>query len=97
MIIHKEQHSFHERVPAYFKHGSSRLETIKSMAQAICCVRHVQGLHNLGHANHHLPDPGLTPLGEEQARGLARRFLDADKIELVLASPLQPTIQTALA
>ncbi|KAI0907910.1 histidine phosphatase superfamily [Ustulina deusta] len=57
------------------------------MTQTIRCVRHAQGLHNLSHANHHLPDPRLTPLGEEQARSLARRFLDADKIELVLPSP----------
>lgn len=63
-------------------------------------VRHAQGLHNLSHANHHLPDPGLTPLGEDQARSLACSFLGADKIgtiELVLASPLRRTIQTALA
>lgn len=80
----------------YFRTKAQVSRRLNQMAQTIRCVRHAQGLHNLSHANHHLPDPGLTPLGEEQARSLARRFPEAGKTELILASPLRRAIQTAL-
>ncbi|KAM0351781.1 hypothetical protein ACHAPU_002293 [Fusarium lateritium] len=66
------------------------------MTPTIHCVRHGQGVHNLSHANHHLPDPELTPLGEEQARALCTRFPELANVELIVASPLRRTIQTAL-
>ncbi|KAF4995258.1 hypothetical protein FGRMN_5223 [Fusarium graminum] len=66
------------------------------MAPIIHCVRHGQGVHNLSHANHHLPDPELTPLGEEQARALCTRFPELANVQLIVASPLRRTIQTAL-
>ncbi|KAF5637164.1 hypothetical protein F52700_4901 [Fusarium sp. NRRL 52700] len=57
----------------------------------------VQGVHNLSHANHDLPDPELTPLGEEQAQALTTKFPElANNVELIISSPLQRTIQTAL-
>ncbi|KAK4866179.1 hypothetical protein LT330_008520 [Penicillium expansum] len=66
------------------------------MSPIIHCVRHAQGFHNLSHANHHLPDPELTPLGEEQARALGASFPALENIQLILSSPLRRTIQTAL-
>lgn len=66
------------------------------MPPIIHLVRHGQGLHNLSYANLHLPDPGLTPLGEEQARGLISRFLGLANVQLIVSSPLRRTIQTAL-
>ncbi|KAE8336284.1 histidine phosphatase superfamily [Aspergillus arachidicola] len=60
------------------------------------CVRHAQGVHNLSHATHHLSDPELTFLGEEQARTLGARFPTLDNIQLILSSPQRRAIQTAL-
>jgi broad specificity phosphatase PhoE len=62
----------------------------------IHCVRHAQGFHNITLANHHLRDPSLTPLGKQQCRDLAAAFPHRDKVELVVTSPLNRTIQTAL-
>lgn len=59
-------------------------------------MRHAQGVHSLSHANHHLPDPELTPLGEEQAGPLGARFPALENIQLILSSLLQLAIQTAL-
>ncbi|OGE47540.1 hypothetical protein PENARI_c042G05003 [Penicillium arizonense] len=66
------------------------------MSPIVHCVRHAQGVHNLSHANHHLPDPELTPLGEEQAGALGARFPALENIQLILSSPLRRAIQTAL-
>lgn len=66
------------------------------MSPILHCVRHAQGVHNLSHANHHLPDPELTPLGEEQAGALGARFPALENIQLILSSPLRRAIQTAL-
>ncbi|KAJ4129115.1 hypothetical protein NW768_007646 [Fusarium equiseti] len=66
------------------------------MPPIIHCVRHGQGVHNLSYANHDLPDPELTLLGEEQARALTTRFPELANVELIVSSPLQRTIQTAL-
>lgn len=66
------------------------------MPPIIHCVRHGQGVHNLSYANHGLPDPELTPLGEEQARALTTRFPELANVELIVSSPLRRTIQTAL-
>ncbi|KAK6832159.1 hypothetical protein RU639_002664 [Aspergillus parasiticus] len=66
------------------------------MSPIVHCVRHAQGVHNLSHANHHLSDPELTSLGEEQARTLGARFPALDNIQLILSSPQRRAIQTAL-
>lgn len=60
------------------------------------CVRHAQGFHNLNHANHSIPDPLLTPLGEEQCANLQKKFPYHSSVDLVVASPLKRTIYTAL-
>ncbi|GAM34383.1 hypothetical protein TCE0_015r01931 [Talaromyces pinophilus] len=66
------------------------------MAPTIHFVRHAQGYHNLSTANHVLPDPELTQLGEEQCAKLKESFPFHSEIELVAASPLRRTIHTAL-
>jgi hypothetical protein len=55
-----------------------------------------QGYHNLTTANHVLPDPELTQLGEQQCAKLKDSFPYHSQIELVAASPLRRTIHTAL-
>jgi broad specificity phosphatase PhoE len=62
----------------------------------IHCVRHAQGVHNLSTANHGLLDPPLTPFGEQECRDLAAIFPHHERIELIVASPLRRTIQTAI-
>ncbi|ATY63949.1 Histidine phosphatase clade-1 [Cordyceps militaris] len=67
------------------------------MPPTIHCVRHGQGVHNLSHDNHDMPDPSLTTLGEEQSRELAEKHGGVfEGAELILASPLRRTISTAL-
>lgn len=55
-----------------------------------------QGFHNLNTANHVLPDPLLTPLGEEQCINLRANFSYHKSVDMVVASPLRRTIYTAL-
>jgi broad specificity phosphatase PhoE len=68
----------------------------------IHAVRHAQGYHNLNAANHQLPDPELTPLGETQCATLASVFPTAScfpsppKITHLVASPLRRTLYTCL-
>lgn len=69
---------------------------LQNMSPIVHCVRHAQGIHNLSHANHNLPDPELTPLGEEQARELGATFPSLRDVHLILSSPLRRAIQTAL-
>ncbi|KAK1810485.1 hypothetical protein LTR12_015138 [Friedmanniomyces endolithicus] len=66
------------------------------MAPIIHCVRHAQGYHNLNVANHTMPDPQLTPFGEEQCRLLAQNFPYHDNVDCVVASLLKRTLRTAL-
>lgn len=66
------------------------------MAPIIHCVRHAQGYHNLSVANHSMPDPSLTPFGEEQCSNLAKDFPYHNSIGAIVASPLRRTIYTAL-
>ncbi|TKA82808.1 hypothetical protein B0A55_01057 [Friedmanniomyces simplex] len=66
------------------------------MAPIIHCVRHAQGYHNLNVANHVMPDPLLTPFGEEQCRLLTQNFPHHANVECVVASPLIRTLHTAL-
>lgn len=66
------------------------------MPQIIHLVRHGQAVHNLCEANHALPDTDLTPLGQEQARGLVSKCPDLANVDLVVSSPLRRTLQTTL-
>lgn len=66
------------------------------MAPIVHCVRHAQGYHNLSVANHSMPDPSLTSLGEEQCRQLKKDFPYHTSVQLLVASPLRRTIYTAL-
>lgn len=50
------------------------------MPTTVHIVRHAQGFHNLSNANQLLPDPELTPLGEQQCAQLCRSFDRHDKI-----------------
>jgi len=63
-------------------------------------VRHAQGFHNLNYANHQLPDPDLTPLGESQCATLSTvfptGFSTPPKITHLVASPLRRTLYTCL-
>ncbi|TVY32078.1 putative phosphatase [Lachnellula subtilissima] len=59
-------------------------------------VRHAQGYHNLNTANHTIPDPSLTPLGESQCATLAQTFPHHALITHLVASPLRRTIYTCL-
>jgi broad specificity phosphatase PhoE len=67
-------------------------------SKTIHLVRHAQGYHNLTTANHHLPDPLLTPLGESQCRSLSTifPFPPSSTSVVIAASPLKRTIYTAL-
>jgi len=59
-------------------------------------VRHAQGFHNLSAANQQLPDPDLTPLGEQQCATLRNAFAHQEAITYLVASPMRRTIYTCL-
>lgn len=66
------------------------------MPVTIHCVRHGQGLHNVGAGNYTLPDPKLTPLGEEQCLTVRKEhFSDQSHISMITASALSRTIHSA--
>lgn len=66
------------------------------MPPQIHLIRHAQGYHNLCVANHSMPDPTLTPLGEQQCRDLSQSFPALSSINLIVASPIKRTLYTAL-
>ena len=67
------------------------------MAPIVHCVRHGQGFHNLGAGHYSLPDPRLTPKGEDQCESLRNSFhMNQSSIALVAASPLCRTLHTAI-
>ncbi|EWG47656.1 hypothetical protein FVEG_07713 [Fusarium verticillioides 7600] len=66
------------------------------MPQIIHLVRHGQAVHNLGEANNILPDTDLTPLGQEQAKGLISKCPELVNVDLIVSSPLRRTLQTTL-
>ncbi|KAM5344320.1 hypothetical protein ACJ41O_012857 [Fusarium nematophilum] len=62
----------------------------------IHCIRHAEGFHNLGEEFFNLPDPHLTPLGEDQCAKLRETlFTDQSKVKLVASSPMTRAIHTA--
>ncbi|CAI6325460.1 unnamed protein product [Periconia digitata] len=64
------------------------------MPPKISIVRHAQGYHNLTR-DYTLHDPLLTPLGKEQCATLSSVYPHHATADLVLASPLRRTVQTA--
>ena len=59
--------------------------------KSVCIIRHGEALHDV-EREYPFPDPPLTPLGLEQASAITLGF----KPDLVVASPMRRTIQTAL-
>jgi broad specificity phosphatase PhoE len=59
-------------------------------------IKHAQGYHNINTANHSIPDPDLTPLGEQQCATLASTFPFHSRITHLVASPLRRTLYTCL-
>ncbi|KAF2642888.1 phosphoglycerate mutase family protein-like protein [Massarina eburnea CBS 473.64] len=64
------------------------------MPPKISLVRHAEGYHNL-YRDYTLPDPLLTPVGKQQCAALSSKFPHHDTVDLVVASPLRRTVQTA--
>ncbi|KAJ5762515.1 uncharacterized protein N7511_005897 [Penicillium nucicola] len=64
------------------------------MPPTLYLIRHGQGEHNVNNSNH-LRDPLLTQTGKDECCQLREEFPFAQDISVVLASPLQRTIQTA--
>lgn len=58
-------------------------------------IRHAQGTHNIAHDTTIL-DPPLTEKGIKQSEDLCRDFPFKDKVGLVITSPLQRTLHTAI-
>ncbi|RDL38594.1 Phosphoglycerate mutase-like protein [Venustampulla echinocandica] len=71
-----------------------------SRTKIIYLVRHGQAEHNISEqnpqGNSSVKDPNLTPLGRSQCQDLRSRFPHHSSVEIVLASPLRRTIQTAV-
>lgn len=62
----------------------------------IYCIRHGQAWHNLHVANHAIRDPSLTSWGEHQCHELSSNFPHKTEIDLIVASPIVRTLNTAL-
>ncbi|KAF2706411.1 hypothetical protein K504DRAFT_80638 [Pleomassaria siparia CBS 279.74] len=59
-------------------------------------IRHAQGFHNLSVEAHNLPDPLLTPFGEQQCKELSASILDIQSLGCIVASASRRTLYTAL-
>ncbi|KAL8833236.1 MAG: hypothetical protein Q9170_004400 [Blastenia crenularia] len=66
------------------------------MAPTMHLVRHAQGYHNLNRNNKVIPDPLLTPVGEQQCLQLRDSFPYHSEIDLLVTSPMHRTLQTTL-
>lgn len=66
------------------------------MAPTIHFVRHAQGWHNVNVENEIMPDPELTPTGEQQCVDLRAAFPHHDKLKALVASPMTRTLNTAI-
>lgn len=64
------------------------------MPPRIHLVRHAQGEHNL-YRDYTIRDAVLTDLGKGQCRALSAAFKHHEEVDIVFASPLRRTIQTA--
>lgn len=68
-----------------------------SMAPTLILIRHAQALHNVD-KDYDIPDPPLSELGLEQCEELhdnLQRLPLADRVELIVVSPMRRTLQTA--
>jgi broad specificity phosphatase PhoE len=67
------------------------------MPPRVFLVRHGQGFHQLEptEKNQYLPDPALTEEGIARCKHFAENFPKSAHLDLICASPLQRTIQTA--
>lgn len=67
------------------------------MAPRVYLIRHGQGCHQLEPTsqNQYLPDPALTEEGIARCKYFAKHFPESANLDLICASPLQRTIQTA--
>lgn len=67
------------------------------MAPRIHLVRHGKGFHQEEptEKNQYLPDPHLTEEGIERCKVFSRNFPKSTQLDLICASPLRRTIQTA--
>ncbi|KAL2065893.1 hypothetical protein VTL71DRAFT_3563 [Oculimacula yallundae] len=65
------------------------------MEKTIYLVRHAQGGHNIAD-DFYIRDALLTPHGKEQCKALRTAFPFHDEVDIVMASPLRRTIQTAI-
>lgn len=65
--------------------------------QTIYIIRHAQGTNNLEPQEEHIGtrDPGLTDEGISNSKARREELPDQQSIELICASPLRRTIQTA--
>ena len=103
-IIWQFLHAAYFEFINYFSRHQPRLNLSDALKNALTptmgpglhCVRHAQGYHNLCIANHSIHDPLLTPYGEEQCRTLQKNFPHMQSVDLVVASPMKRTINTAL-
>ena len=66
------------------------------MAPTVHLVRHAQGYHNLCKENESLPDPSLTPFGEEQCQHLSTAFPYHSQVTKLVASPMRRAIHTCI-
>ncbi|KAJ5505783.1 Histidine phosphatase superfamily clade-1 [Penicillium expansum] len=66
------------------------------MAAQVHIVRHAESVHNVS-KDYTQRDPSLTPLGLQQAAQLVHEFPYSSQVAVIITSPLQRAIQTALA
>ncbi|KAE8343330.1 hypothetical protein BDV24DRAFT_161767 [Aspergillus arachidicola] len=64
------------------------------MPPTVYVIRHAQGEHNVNDS-HHLRDALLTETGKGQCKELQEKFPFLQDVEVILASPLRRTVQTA--
>lgn len=66
-----------------------------TMVYYLHLLRHAGGVHSPTHDTS-IPDPPLTAKGVEQCVSLSQDFAFNDGVALILTSPLQRTLQTAV-
>lgn len=66
------------------------------MPATVHLVRHAQGYHNLSKENEKLPDPSITPLGEQQCDELRASFPHHGEIAHIVSSPMRRALQTSI-
>lgn len=87
-----------ENAQQYLASPSLQSIVLLVMTPRIHLVRHGQGFHQLEPLQEHrqIPDPSLTDLGVQRCDGFSQHFPDYIHIDLVCASPMRRTIQTAM-